>query len=59
MHVAFPTGAVVALVECWIALSVIAVLTLLAPNRRAAKVSSLTIFAASWLCVCGALRFLP
>jgi hypothetical protein len=35
------------------------VLALLAPTRRAARISSLTIFAISWMCVCGALRLLP
>ena len=59
MHVAFPTGAVVAVIECWIAINVMVVLALIAPNRRAAKVSSLTVFAISWMAVCGALRFLP
>jgi hypothetical protein len=59
MHVAFPFGIVVAAIEIWIALSVMAVLALVAPGRRAAKVSSLTIATLSWMCVCGALRFLP
>jgi hypothetical protein len=52
-------AAVVAAIEVWIALCVMVTVALLAPSRRAAKVSSLTIFAVSWLCVCGALRFLP
>jgi len=59
MHVAFPFGIVVAAIEIWIALSVMLVLALLAPTRKMARVSSLTIFAVGWMCVCGALRFLP
>ena len=59
MHVHVPAGTVVAVIEVWIALNVMVVLSLLAPSRKVAKFSSLTIFALGWMAVCGALRFLP
>jgi hypothetical protein len=52
-------GTVVALIECWITLNVMMVLALLAAKPKAARVSSLTIFALGWVAICGALRFLP
>ena len=58
MHAHFPAGTVVAVIECWIAINVMVVLALIAPSRRAAKATSLTIFALGWMAVCGALRFL-
>lgn len=58
MHAHIP-AAVVAVIDIWIALNVMAVLALLAPTRRAATCSSLTVFALGWMAVCGALRFLP
>jgi hypothetical protein len=59
MHAHIPAGTLVAVVEIWIALNVIVLLSLIAPNRKAAKFASLTVFALSWMAVCGALRFLP
>ena len=59
MHVHLPAGTVVAVIEIWIALNVMVLLSLLAPSHRAAKYSSLTVFALGWMAVCGALRFLP
>jgi hypothetical protein len=59
MHVHIPAGAVVAVIEIWIALNIMVVLSLVAPNRKAAKFFSLTIFAMGWMAVCSALRFLP
>jgi len=59
MHAHFHAGPLVAVIEVWIALNMMVVLALLAPSRRAARVSSLTIFALGWVCVCGALRLLP
>jgi hypothetical protein len=59
MHLSFPAGTVVAVIEIWIALNVMVVLALLAPSRKAARISSLTVFALGWMAVCGALRFLP
>jgi hypothetical protein len=50
---------VVAVIEVWIALNVMVVLALIAPSRKAARISSLTIFAIGWMSVCGALRLLP
>jgi len=59
MHVHLPAGTVVALIEIWIALNLMVLLSLLAPTRRLAKFSSLAVFALGWMAVCGALRFLP
>ncbi len=59
MHFHIPPGTLVAVIEIWIALNVMVVLSLLAPSRKAAKFSSLTVFALGWVAVCGALRFLP
>jgi len=59
MHVHLPAGTVVAVIEIWIALNVMVLLSLLAPSRRVARYSSLTVFALGWMAVCGALRFLP
>jgi len=59
MHVHIPAGTVVAVIEIWIALNVMVLLSLLAPSRRVARYSSLTVFALGWMAVCGALRFLP
>jgi hypothetical protein len=59
MHIHIPAGTVVAVIECWIAINVMVVLTLLAPSRKAARFSSLTVFALGWMAVCGALRLLP
>jgi hypothetical protein len=50
---------VVAVIEIWIALNVMVLLSLLAPSPRMARYSSLTVFALGWMAVCGALRFLP
>ncbi len=59
MHAHISAGTVVAVIEIWIALNVMMVLALIAPSRRAAQVSSLTVFALGWMSVCGALRLLP
>jgi hypothetical protein len=59
MHAPVPAGTVVAVIEVWIALNVMVVLALIAPSRKAARISSLTIFAIGWMSVCGALRLLP
>jgi hypothetical protein len=59
MHVHIPAGTVVAVIEIWIALNVMVLLSLVAPNRKVARFFSLTIFAMGWMAVCGALRFLP